>query len=389
MAKIRVLILLTTFIVVGVVGTFAILYARGFRLKISDESIILGPTGLLVANSDPVAAQVFINGELKTATDNTISLAPGDYHVEVKKEGFISWQKDIHIEQETVTQIDAFLIPTAPSLTALTFSGAINPVVNEDNTKIIYVVPPTKDNPEKSGLWLIESGNLPLGFNRDPRQVTDGDLTNSQYEFSPDSRQVILTDSDGTYLLDLSIFTSQSQRQDVTSTIESIKKNWQEDDAKKLKARLSHLPDELESAFLEHASDIRFSPDDNRILYTASGSATLKENLVPKLPGSSTQKEERTIQDSHIYVYDIREDKNFKVSDSIPVYWLPNSLNLVRPLEDRIEIIDYDGTNAKSVFTGAYNYPHAFATTSVNRILILTSFAADNSLANLYWVSLK
>lgn len=390
MARIRVLILLLTILVVGVMGSVAIAYARGFRLDLTGDKVTLGPTGLLVANSDPTAAQVFVDGKLETATDNTISLSPGTYEISVRKEGYLTWDKTITIEQETVTQIDAFLIPSAPSLTAMTFSGVVSPQVSSDNTKIAYIVPVSESVDEKAGLWVIESVNLPLGFNRDPRQVMAGDLEKATFEFSPDGREILLTSGTVTYLLDISTFTPQAELVDITLQVEDIKEEWQEEAERKIAARLSQLPDEIESVFRDNTTDIKFSPDENRILYTASGSATLASDLVRKLPGSSTQKEEREIQDGKLYVYDIREDKNFKVSDSIPVYWLPNSLNLVRPLEDKIEILDYDGTNAKTIYSGVYDFPHAYATTSADRIIVLTSFSRQESLyGNLYWIGLK
>jgi hypothetical protein len=61
-------------IIVG--GTlFAIRYAKGQRPTTEG----FRETGLLSANSFPTAAQVFINGELRTATDDTLNLDPGDY----------------------------------------------------------------------------------------------------------------------------------------------------------------------------------------------------------------------------------------------------------------------------------------------------------------------
>jgi len=390
MAKLRALVLLSTFIVVGIIGAMAIMYARGFRLSRNEGSFSLGPTGLLVINSDPNAAQVYVDGELQTATDSTISLSPGDYSIVVKKEGFLAWEKGITIEKEAVTQIDAFLLPAAPSLSALTFSGAVNPKVSRDNTKIAYIVPPNADNIEKAGLWVIESINLPLGFNRDPRQVTDGDLTEAEYEFSPDGREVLLTLRGGTFLIDLSEFTSQSARVNITSKINVIKEEWKKEQSKRLEARINSLPDEIEKIFARSAANVLFSPDENRILYTASGSATFPIGLVSKLPGSSTQTEERTTVSGKLYVYDIREDKNFPVASAgETIYWLPNSLNLVHPTMEGVKILDYDGTNENTVFSGSYTHPNAYATTSANRILILTNFASNGAFPNLYWLSLK
>lgn len=390
MPRFRVLIILSTLIVIGIFGTIAILYARGYRLQNDEENITLGPTGLLVANSDPIAAQVFVNDELKTATNNAISLKPGIYDVSIRKEGYVSWNKTVTIEKETVTQVDAFLVSSAPSLTALTFSGAVNPKASEDFSKIAYVVPPSTDNLERAGLWVMETINLPLGFNRDPRRVTDGDLTDAKYEFSPDAREILLTTTGGVYRLDVSQFTPQASRINVSLNLASIAKEWKDIKSARLAAKIAPLPDEIETIFANNASDIVFSPDENRIVYTATQSGTIKEGVARQLPGSSTQKEERRIEPGNKYVYDIREDRNFKVATKDEmVYWISNSLNLAIPEKDKISIIDYDGTNRKIVFTGNYIYPVAYPSTNVNKLLLLTNFGAADSLTNLYWLSLK
>jgi hypothetical protein len=371
--------------VVGVIGIIVILYARGYRLQNDKQNLTLGPTGLLVAISDPEAAQVFVDDELKTATDNSISLAPGTYKISIKKEGYLTWEKSVTIEKEAVTQVDAFLVSAAPSLTALTFSGAINPIVSEDFTKIAYVVPPASDNVERAGLWIIETINLPLGFNRDPHRITDGDLTEAKY-----AREILLSTQIGTYILDISEFTAQASRINIASQLPSTLKEWEGIRSTRAKAKIAPLPDEIENVFTTSAKDHIFSPDGNRILYTATDSASVPGGIVRQLPGSSTQKEERQISSGKKYVYDIREDRNFTVASEEEVtYWIPNSLNLVIPEENQITIMDYDGTNKKAVFSGNYVYPIAYPSNNVNRLLLLTNFGSDDSLTNLYWLSLK
>ena len=390
MPRLRVLVLLSTVIVVGIIGAVAILYARGYRLQNQEESLTLGPTGLLVANSDPKASQVYVDGELETATDNAISLPPGTYNISIRKEGYLPWEKEVTIEREAVTQVDAFLISSAPSLTALTFSGAVNPIVSEDLGRIAFVVPRANDNIERAGLWIMETVNLPLGFNRDPRRITDGDLADAEYEFSPDAREILLTTKTGVYLLDISEFTPQAQRVNIALQIEEMKKEWQVTRQTRLAAKIAPLPDEIEKIFMENASDIKFSPDENRILYTAVEEATIPEELVRQLPGSSTQTQARTLEGGKRYVYDIREDRNFEVaSKDEVVYWLSNSLNLLIPEVNKITILDYDGTNRKTVFNGNYVFPTAYPSTNVSRLLILTNFGSTDSLTNLYWLSLK
>lgn len=390
MARLRILILFSTVIIVGIIGVIAILYARGYRLQNGDENLTLGPTGLLVANSEPKAAQVFVNGDIKTATDNAISLSPGTYNISIRKEGYQSWDKEVTIEKEAVTQVDAFLISQAPSLTALTFSGAVNPVFSEDFSKIVYVVPQAEDNIERAGLWIIETVNLPLGFNRDPRRITDGDLTNATYEFSPDSREVLLITSNGIFLLNISQFTPQNERVNIALQVETIREEWAQIEASRLAAKIAPLPEEIEQIFAASVEGVSFSPDENRILYKATSEATIPEGIVRQLPGSSTQEQSRTLVAGKMYVYDIREDRNFKVADEDElVYWLPNSLNLVSPATGRITVLDYDGTNRKVVFSGNYMYPHAYPSTNANRLLILTNFGASEAVSNLYWLSLQ
>ena len=46
--------------------------------------------------------------------------------------------------------------------------------------------------------------------------------------------------------------------------------------------------------------DILFSPDENKVLYTAIAGANIPDNLIPSIPGSSTQKQEREIKEDEV-----------------------------------------------------------------------------------------
>ena len=397
MPRTRILVLISTFLILTVVGGFAIMFARGYRIDTGDDTLSLSPRGLLVANSDPNGAQVYVNGELRTATNNTISLRPDEYEIEIKKQGFLTWRKSLVIEQEEVTQVDAFLLPAAPSLTALTFSGAQSPTVTNDFTKVAYIVtPPIEESPdpedeERVGLWVFESVNLPLGFNRDPRQITDGNLTGAMLEWSPTGRNILISLNEQHYLLDVTTFTATTDRVLITETqLIQLKSDWAEEEEKRLGSLLGKLPDVLTNFFMANTADIRFAPDETKMLYRATSPATLPENLIPQLPGASTQVQNRTLETDIWYVFDIKEDKNFKVaSGEERVYWIANSLNLVKPLETGIQVLDYDGTNVQTVYSGSYIFPNAFPSTSSGRIIILANFGAADAAPNLYWLSLR
>src|SRR3989344_6991249 len=105
MARTRILIFLLTLFVVGFGAYFAVMYARGFRFNPDDGK--LEPHGILVAKSTPDSAQIFMNGNLESATNTTLTLSPNSYDVEIKKEGYITWNKRIDIKEEEVTEITA------------------------------------------------------------------------------------------------------------------------------------------------------------------------------------------------------------------------------------------------------------------------------------------
>lgn len=380
MTKLRVLIFLLTILVVGVAGTFASFYARGYRFNF--KTLKFAPNGILVVKSEPDGASVYINGDLKTATNANIPLPPGIYDVEVKKEGFYNWYKRLTIEKEIVTQVTASLFKTVPALSPVTFSGASSPAASDDGGKIGFIDP--------EGLWAIDIVNLPLGFRRDPRRMADGNLQNSTFKFSPSGSEILLTTSQGIFLLQSNTFTPQAQRVNVTSKKASILTEWENEKKITDSAITRNLPEELSEIFLNKTSSLTASPDEQMILYTASNAASLQENLVPPLPGASTQKQERTIEEGKTYVYDIKEDRNFLITEGgTKPLWLPTGRQLMLAEEGKVIIMDYDGTNRQEVYKGAYVFPFAYPFSNSSKILILTNLGSDSGTPNLYSLTIK
>ena len=92
----RALLFASLFVGVGVIAFLIIRLAQGYKPDLSTGT--LRPTGLLVATSDPDAAQLFVDGKLKSATNTTLSLAPDKYEVEIKKDGFFPWKKTLTLK---------------------------------------------------------------------------------------------------------------------------------------------------------------------------------------------------------------------------------------------------------------------------------------------------
>lgn len=391
MVKTRVLISLLTIFVLIFFGGIAVFYARGFRLQRSDDAQIeISTRGLLSITTEPNAAEVYVDGELKTASNATISLEPGEYAVRVRKEGFLPWEKTIKIEKEVVTPVFVSLVSSAPSLSALTSQGAINPTLSYDGTKLAYGrSSEDKNEADKNGIWVYELTSLPLGFNRQPRQITDADTRSSTWEWSFDGSSLLINTKTGSFLIDTNTFTAIREARALTpAQIEELKSDWNNSKNLQTEAQLSSVEDAVKASLIPSSAQRTMSPDETKVLYDATKSATLVR-AERQLPGSSTQTETRELKAGYKYVYDIKEDRNFEVGKSEDLLmWSNNSHNLIQVEKGSISVKDYDNTNKQLVFAGNFLYPYVFSGLGGGRILITTSLGAEGD-ANLYWLVLR
>lgn len=380
MTKVRIFALVATFVFVSVVGYFVVLLARGYKFDTNDFTF--NPNGILVVKSNPDGASIYIDGDLKGATNSNLRLSPKTYQVEVKKDGFLTWSKEITIKEEEVTQVTAELFKTAPSLSPITFTGVTNPVVSPDFSKVAYI--------NDGDLWIMSVSTLPIGFSNEPKKVTEKIDVSSTYTFSPNARELLLETKTSAYLLNTSTFTAQVDRVNILSQKALILKQWDDEMEKINTPKIRLLPDKMIEVIRDGSVSFVFSPDDNMVMYTASKSTNIPDNLISQLPGSSTQNQERDIKVGKTYIYDIKEDRNFLISDNnSPLYWLPSSRHLIQADEEKIIIMDYDGTNKQTVFAGGYIAPHAYPFVNVSKLLILTNLGSDSTVTNLYSLSIK
>jgi len=361
-------------------GYFVALIARGYQFDTGTFAFIAN--GILVAKSDPDGASILVDGTLKSATNTNLKLAPKKYDIEIKKDGYLTWKKSLTIEKEEVTQITAHLFKTAPSFSPVTYKGAVNPVVSSDFSKIAYV--------NDEGLWIMTVSSLPIGFPNEPKKITDFVGKNITYQFSPNNREILLETKTNIYVLNANEFVSQLDLKQSIQTKEEILKEWEIEKSKKDDSELKLIPSEVAEMLNENTNMFSFSPDETMVMYVASSEAILKEDLIPKLPGSSTQTENRDIKVGKTYIYDIKEDKNFLVNENgRSLYWLPTSRHLLLPDEGKIIVMDYDGTNRQTVFSGDYIAPHAYPFVNASKLLILTDLGSSSSTPNLYSLSIK
>ena len=392
-------------------GTFImVVYGKGYRFDLGRGKPQFSGTGLLVATSNPNGAQVFINGNLTTATDNTINLSPGTYTVKIFKEGYFSWEKNIKIQKEVVAKAEALLLPTAPKLENITASGVENPSLDPSKTRIAYTV--SSQSVRKNGVYVLDMSNRPiLTLQSASVQIADNttDLfSQALLSWSPDGTSIVATISGNlnlptTYILKANGFNEFPQN--VTATLPSFQSDWQNEQEEKEKSRIQALKAPLQKMISQNFKIIAWSPDETKILYEASVSATLPLIIKPRLIGFDSTPEERSIKESSIYAYDILEDKNYKILDSIlnfqlspargginfqlPLSWFPDSKHFVYVNDKKINIIEYDGTNSTTIYAGPFVDNYVFSWPNGSKIVILTNLNNTNIEPNLYTIGLK
>lgn len=384
-----------TLVIISVLllGTvLVIFYGRGYRFGFDRGKPAFLGTGLLVATSRPDGASVYINGHLTTATANTINLAPGEYTVKIFKDGYFPWEKKLKIQKEVVTKADALLFPKAPKLESLTNTGAGNPVQDPSKTRLAYTV--ASQSARRNGIYIIDLTNRPiLTLQSASTQLTDDtfDLfSDSTFSFSPDGSELVATTSALTsYLLDARTFNPNPR--DITNTLESVALTYEREKADKDKARIDSLSKKLRREIANNFKIIEWSLDDTKILYEASSSATLPLIIDPRLVGTDNTPEQRRLEKGQIYVYDIKEDKNYKIGlkSSKNLHWYPDSDHLIYIEDKKIDVLDYDGGNRTTIYAGPFVDSFAFPWPDGSRVVILTDLGNPNITPNLYTIGLK
>lgn len=404
----RIIITLGTAIILLTVGIIAIFWARGFKIN---PQTGISRTGLIVANSVPDGAKVFLDDKLVSATNATISfLEPKNYNVKITKDGFTTWEKNIEVKADLINEIDSLLFPLAPELKPLTLSGASKPQLSPDGQKIAY----TSSGIEKGGIWINTMTDSPLSFNKGPKNVirnsanVDFDLSNITW--SPSSDEILVQTTKETpkyFLFDINrsnntltpISESQASETlaDWQDTIRLLQTNLVSSLPESVQAIANQVVDEIpagtsptpvpskaknitnktESTQSSKLSlnyspfNLKFSPDEEKVLYK------LKEGA-----------------DYSYRVYDIKLKKELVVgtfSKEILVNWYPNSTHLILTANNGISIIETDGSNKQLVFSGNFaDQKTAFPWPDGSKIVIEANFnTGGTNQSNLYTLILR
>lgn len=441
----RVLYTFFSFVIVILGTLLAIQYAKG-NFRLTNDGLLQG-AGLLAANSFPTGAEVFVNDKLVTATDDTLYLEPGRYDIRIERDGYTPWKKQMEIKAELVSHTNAALFPIAPSLSRLTFTGVQNVSPSPDGQKILYYTA-SQSAQKKNGLYVMEMGNnLPISLDRGPRQIAE-DVTSlglevAEFIWSPDSTQVMVITPEKQLLLPINETSDLRSLTDISFQRKQILSEWESEIYLKERQYLGEFPPEMVQIATQSAKNVYLSPDKKRMLYTATQEVVIAKDLMTALPAPDSTPEERTLVPGNIYVYDREEDKNFKVASeplkttvtfkqllstdlSSPraldyaaspsafmrlqatdsaqtvktfnqyytslyaetMQWFPDSRHLFFVQDDAVKMVEYDGSNILSLYSGPFAKSFVYPWPDGSRFLIQTSFSPDAP-PNLYAIELK
>lgn len=165
-----------------------------------------------------------------------------------------------------------------------------------------------------------------------------------------------------------------------------------------------------------------------KILYQAKQDILIPIAIKPPVIGANPSIENRNIKKNRLYVYDKIEDKNYAIpfdEKKLPpvpeksiepeiiseeeitdkeldisiltrpalissyIQWYPSSRHLVYNEEKEIVIIEYDGLNKQTVYSGPYNN-NFFSTSSDWKLFILANLNPQNNLySDLYEIGIR
>lgn len=371
----RFLFTLLTLVIIFSSAAVAIFLAKGYTFSSKEKGLV--GTGIINVTSVPDAASVYIDGHLTTATNaNIASLQPKEYDVKVIKEGFIPWEKKVKVREGLVTDLKITLFPAIPTVYPLTYAGIKNPILSPDGSKLAYIVPIGK----KAGVWIWTlEDNRPIAFARgaQPHQIAQTgtvDYTNTTLRFSPDSKQVLASYGTNNYLLnDESI---NSEPKDITPVLQSTLKVW-DDDLKNINVlTIEKIKDSKAKKIASASAIFKWSPDESKFLYREK-------------PLSEKEKDGKTLFKDY-KVFDLEESKLYDLPEARAFSWLPDSKHIVLVEEDKISIVDFDGSNKAIIFAGKFEDSFVFAWPDSSRLVMISSFPTPTaSEPNLYGINLK
>jgi len=197
----RNILFITLFILFLIIAPVTVFYSLGWRFDWETKKVV--QTGVFYFKVWPKNAQVYINGEFKKKTDIFFSsahidnLLPGQYQIEIKKDGYYDWKKTLEIKKREVAEgKNIVLIPKNPDFNLLS-EQVKDFFFSPDGKKVILkeIWLASRSSPETSEGWSLKLFDLNRNVKSqliDETNISKEEIEIIDLRFSPDSKDVLL-----------------------------------------------------------------------------------------------------------------------------------------------------------------------------------------------------
>jgi hypothetical protein len=373
-----------TVIIIGGISTILYLYTSGYRLNKDDKGVIdINKTGMVSVKSLPDGASVYLDGILRTATNDTISgVTPGEHELKIVKKGFVEWTKKLEVFEQLVTDITAVLVSQSPRLEPLTNSGAKYPSISPTLSKLAYF----SFDSEKPGIWIVPLSGAGIGLFRSNPTIAIQDTLYTKYSlgeqiiWSPDEKSLLIKTPGNVYhLVNIESNTAQT-----TTKTDTIIKQWVDAVAAKRATLVNSQDISQQIKDVALSSNAIWAPDEKKFLFTKN-SGTELEYWVYNL-------------ESPIPVGEKAESLVFKTASSSTqpkISWYSDSFHLILVEGDitnehkgSVSTIRIDGSNKTEIYNNTLYSDAVFSAPGGDKLIILTSFKSGDQ-TDLYTVSIR
>jgi len=159
----RLILLILCAVLFFFIAPLALFYSQGYRFDFDEKKFV--ETGGLYIKVSNTPAEIYLDGKFIRKTgllSNSIlikNLLPKKHNIEIKKEGFWSWQKTLEIEEKKVTKIEnVLLIKKDISFKPLVAEDVEDFLVSQDGKKTLLRT--EEEN------WSLEELSLENGVKR-------------------------------------------------------------------------------------------------------------------------------------------------------------------------------------------------------------------------------
>jgi hypothetical protein len=212
--KTRTILFLICLLLFFLAAPSIILYSQGYRFNLNPPAggIQLTQTGGVGLKAEPKQVKIYIDGKLAKKTDLVFgsalieNLLPKRHKIEVKKEGYLTWEKNLEIKEREVSEVkNIILFPENIDLAILTkgvesfwFSPDEKKIIllEEDKSSSLSSPPEGSSELEKDKeSWALKLYDLEKNIKSHLLSETNVNQSGANFlnlEFSEDSKEIYL-----------------------------------------------------------------------------------------------------------------------------------------------------------------------------------------------------